>query len=336
MNVWLRALSLVALGLGLVSTASATEERTLFKLNGLDFNESDLSPELRQRVFDVYARYHDQVSEIIRDAAFELHVEDLATKSARSSAAVRAELLAGVAVADAEIRTFYDSNRQRIQMPFEQVRGQIRQYLAGQKQEQARAGVAAQLVSDGTLKHALSAPNAPLVKINLEGFPHKGPKDAPVTIVEFADYQCPHCKAAAPTVKDMLRRFPSKVKLVFVDFPINPSGISRLVAKGGVCANSQGRFWDYHDLAFARQSSLTASAPESLATELGLDMDGFKRCYGSQESELPVAKAEAEAARVGISSTPTLYVNGQRVRVTRSMAVDLDAAVQKALAKSGN
>lgn len=331
---WLRALCAFGLSLSVAAPAMATEERTLFRLDDLDFNEADLAPELRQRIFDAYARYHDQIGQVVRDAAFELHIEELATKSKRSQAAVRAELTPNNPIDDAALRKFYDRNRQRIGAPFEQVRSQIQEYLAGEQVKKAKAGLVEKLAAAGTLKYGLPTPAAPLVKLNIDGFPSKGNSDAPVTIVEFADYQCPHCKAAAPTIKDMLRRFPNKVRLVFVDYPINPSGISRLVAKGAACANSQGRFWDYQDLAFARQSSLTASSPEALATELGLDKAAFSKCYSSQEAEQPVAKAEAEAVRIGIHSTPTLYVNGRRLRVVRSMADDLNTAVLQAITAS--
>ena len=119
-----------------------------------------------------------------------------------------------------------------------------------------------------------------------------------------------------------------------MDFPINQSGISRLVAKGAACANEQGRFWDYHDLAFEQQSGLSPRSPTALADKLGLDKDQFDSCYNSQAAEQQVSRAEAEAARLGLSSTPTFYVNGQRLRLTRGLAADLNSAVERALANA--
>jgi protein-disulfide isomerase len=328
---WIAALAAVTLALSWPALAS--EDRTLFRLNGLDYNASDLPPALRQQMFDAYQRYYDAVSAIVRDAAFDVHVAEVAETSGKDPAAVRDELLPAGAIPQAQLQAFYDQNRQRINAPFAQVKGQIAEYLQRARANAAKTAVVAKLSEQGKLDAGLPAPEVPVVKINTAGFPFKGPAEAPVTIVEFADYQCPHCKAAAPLMREVLKRHAGKVRVVFIDFPINRSGISRLVAKGAVCAEQQGRFWDFHDLAFDNQASLTVSAPTSLAAQLGLDKVAFESCYQSQSPERKVASAEAEAERLGLKSTPTIFVNGQRLRSVRGMAGDLNRAVEQALAQ---
>ena len=330
-TLWIAAVTAASLMLG--GPAVANEDRTLFRFDGLDYSASDLPPALRQQMFDAYQRYYDAVSAIVRDAAFDLHVADLAESSGKDAAAVRADLLPGGAIPEAQLQAFYDQNRQRIGAPFQQVKGQIAEYLQGARANAAKTAVVAKLAEEGKLDAGLPAPELPVVKINTEGFPFKGPAEAPVTIVEFADYQCPHCKSAAPVMRDVLQRHAGKVRVVFIDFPINRSGISRLVAKGAVCAAEQGRFWDFHDLAFEKQASLTVSAPASLAEQIGLDKAAFDNCYQSQAPERKVASAEAEAERLGLSSTPTIFVNGQRLRLVRGLAGDLNRAVEQALAQ---
>ncbi|MEM7407058.1 MAG: thioredoxin domain-containing protein [Pseudomonadota bacterium] len=341
MTTWQRGLTVViaaCIGLPamLAPAAMATESRALFELNGTTLSEQDLTPALRQRLYDAYVRYRKSVDEVVRDAAFELHVEQAAAESGQSAVEVRSTLLPAAGPDDAALRQFYDQNRQRIRMPFEQVKGQIRDYLARQQGERARQQVVDGLRADGKLGYLLPAPSAPVIDIDTSGYPFKGPADAPVTLVEFHDYQCPHCRAAVTVVQEMVKRYGDKLRVVLVDFPINPSGISRLVAKGAVCAEQQGRFWDYHDLAFERQRSLTVSTPETLARELGLDADEFTQCYNSQASEGPVARAEAEAARLGVSSTPTMYVNGRRLQADGNLARSLDAAIASALGRATN
>lgn len=331
MKFSLHSIAVLLLSGLLVGAAHATDERTLFRLNGLDYNEADLDDELRQRVFEAYAKYRDTMSAVMRDAIFELHVEEVAKETNRSVADVRQELAPKRVIADERLKAFYDQNRQRIRMPYDQVKGQIVEYLQRADQNAAKSELVSKLTVEGKLKELLPDAEAPSVKINTAGFPSKGPEDAAVTLVEFADYQCPHCKAAAPIVKDMLRRFKDKLRVVFVDFPINRSGISRLVAKGAVCAGQQGKFWEYHDLAFERQQSLSANSPSSLAGALELDKAAFDQCYGSQQAEGPIARAEAEARRLGVSSTPTIYVNGRKLRVVEGLAPDLDKAIQQAL-----
>ena len=97
----------------------------------------------------------------------------------------------------------------------------------------------------------------------------------------------------------------------------------------------QGKFWAYHDQAFEDQITLTKDAPLEIAEEVGLDLAAFKSCVASQRPKDYVARAEGQAERLGVSSTPTLYVNGQRLRVTRGLGPDLDAAVKAALGAPG-
>ena len=335
MQATLSQAAILLLGCLFVSTTHATEERTLFQLNGLDYNEADLDDELRQRVFDTYSTYHGKLNDILRDAVFALHVEEVAKQTNRNAADVRQELAPKTAIDEAQVRAFYDKNRQRIQAPFDQVKGQIVEYLQREQQSATKARLVAKLEADGALKRMLPAPDAPSVRINTSGFPSKGPADAAVTLVEFADYQCPHCKTAAPIVKDMARRYSDKLRVVFIDFPINRSGVSRLIAKGAACAALQNKFWEYHDLAFQRQSTLSSNSPNALAGTLDLDKPAFAECYQSQVAEGPVARAEAEARRLGVRSTPTIYVNGKKLRVVNGMAPDLDAAIKQALKAAG-
>ena len=114
----------------------------------------------------------------------------------------------------------------------------------------------------------LKKPIAPVVNINIDGFPMTGNKKSEVTVVEFADYQCPHCKHAYEIMKKLKKDHKDKFKLVFIDFPINRSGISRKVAEGAYCAMQQGKFWEYHGAAFDAQSSLNNDSAKSLAEGL--------------------------------------------------------------------
>ena len=317
------------------SAALATEQRPLFRLDGLDYDQADLSPELRQKVFEAYVSYRDRIAEVVRDAAFELHIEEQARRSGNSVEQVRSGLLPDGPVAEEQVQAFYRANEARIRMPYAQVRGQIEEYLAAARDTQAREKVVAALREDGALDDLLPAAEAPLQRIETAGFPSKGPDTAPVTVVEFADYQCPHCKAALPHVAALLERYPDQVRIVFMDFPVNPSGVSRKVARGAVCAQRQERFWDYHDLAFAQQDTLDDAAPARLARAVGLDMAQFEACYASAQTGERVNLAEREAQRLGVSGTPTLFVNGQRLRVTTGLAEDLEAAVRAALRAAG-
>jgi protein-disulfide isomerase len=321
----------VLLAFALSSVSVATEQRPLFQFGGLEFSEGDLGAESRQQIFAAYARYRSEIDSVVTNAAVRLYIEEQAEKTGQSPDAIRAKLLPAEPIPEADLQGFYSQNQQRIRMPFEQVRGQIVEYLSGERDKARKAALVQSLTEAGQLKSLLPRAQAPSVQIAHAGFPSKGAANAPVTVVEFADFQCPHCKAAHPAVASLLDKFPGKVRVVFMHLPVNRSGISRKVAHGAVCAQSQNKFWDYHDLAFARQGALSDASPVELARAVGLDVAAFEACYASDVPVDQIIRSEAEAARLGVSSTPTLYVNGQRVRVTHDTTADLHGAVEAAL-----
>lgn len=144
--------------------------------------------------------------------------------------------------------------------------------------------------------------------------PTLGPVTAPVTVVEFADFQCPFCKAAAPILEQVIQKYPEAVRLMFRNLPladVHPEAIAS--AEAAACAGAQGKFWSYHDQLYANQDSLGKSLYTSLATSLGLDLQQFSRCL---ENHLMLATIQADFAAgvaAGAQGTPTFYVNGHRL-----------------------
>jgi protein-disulfide isomerase len=150
----------------------------------------------------------------------------------------------------------------------------------------------------------------------------KGPADAPVAIVEFSDFQCPFCVQAANDLRELVAASPG-VTLVFRHFPLDTScnpHLTRqmhpdacLAAYAAECAARDGRFWEYHDALFRNRERLGRPALVTYAEQLGLDAVAFERCLDDPATRARVAEDVAAAARVGVSSTPTLFVNGRLV-----------------------
>ena len=138
-----------------------------------------------------------------------------------------------------------------------------------------------------------------------------GDPEAPVTIVEFADYQCPYCKSADATVRNLLKKYPCKVRLAFRDYPlssIHPN--AQLAAEATACAAKAGKFWEFHDALFADQSRLDASNLVTTAKDLGLNPDAFQTCLSSHEFTQRVAADQQDGAKAGVTATPAFFVNG--------------------------
>jgi len=140
------------------------------------------------------------------------------------------------------------------------------------------------------------------------------------------------CVKLTVPLRRIAERYRDEVRIVFMDFPINPSGISRAVAEGAACADRQDGFWRYHDLAFDRQGGLSRDSAAQLAAELGIDVEAFRACLDSAFPRERVARSEAQARRLGLSATPTIFLNGRRLHL-HDLENDLPREIDKILAE---
>ncbi len=141
--------------------------------------------------------------------------------------------------------------------------------------------------------------------------PSRGPVDAPVTIVEFSDFQCPFCRRAAETLKAILDHYGPQVRVVFRNLPLPMHPDAQRAAEAALCANEQGRFWEMHELLFQNQAQLQAAALPKYAVHVGLNEDKFAACVDSRRYGFQVRTDSDEATKYGISGTPTFFINGR-------------------------
>jgi protein-disulfide isomerase len=162
---------------------------------------------------------------------------------------------------------------------------------------------------------AAAAPEAAKVvtDINVTGAPVLGPKNAPVTIVAFSDFQCPFCGRVIPTLKEIEKTYEGKVKVIFKNQPLPFHNNARPAAMAAMAANEQGKFWEMHDKLFANQQNLDRASLEKYASELQLDMGKFKAALDSNKFDAYITADANEGARVGANGTPTFFINGRQV-----------------------
>ena len=322
---------LLATGL---TTLPATQAQPAVSLSydGQTYTGDTLPAGLRQKLYELEAEFAEKRKLAIDEYVFNRFMRELAQDRGVSMAQLRDDLLAVEDPTADEVEQFYRANRDRIQGSLNEVRPQLTQYLRNQKLAQRQSQVLARIRQEKNYRVSLAEPQAPRFEVATAGYPDKGPASAPVTLVEFADYQCPHCKNARSAVNNLLERFGDRLRVVYRDFPINRSGISRKVALGAYCAGRQDAFWAYHDLAFDRQDYLKVVTPAMLAKELGLDAERFAACYEKPETEAWVAASEREGNRLGISGTPTFFVNGRRLQIHGDIEAELAKAIEAELA----
>jgi len=181
--------------------------------------------------------------------------------------------------------------------------------------------------------------------LHLEGSPSKGPADARVTIVEFSDFQCPHCRQLYENMKVLLPHYP-QIRVVYRDFPIvTVHPWAMMAAIGGHCAFEQkpDAFWALHDGLFENQDLIsTADIWDKLldfARQTGIDKDAFKACLASPEAKQAIEESMAEGQTLGVNSTPTVFVNGRPVvggdPSTIQQFVDYELGNQRGAESSG-
>jgi protein-disulfide isomerase len=217
-------------------------------------------------------------------------------------------------VTDADIAEFYGENRGQMQgRSLEEMSQLIRRYLTDRQGQLAREAVVAELRKAGPPVRVMFDPPRQTVAVAPED-PSLGPASAPVTIIEFSDFQCPFCQRVAPTLKQIRATYGDRVRIVWKDFPltqIHPQAFD--AAQAGNCAQEQGKFWEFHDQLFANQAALQPEYLKKYATAVGMDGSTFSTCLDSAKFQAKVQQALTAGGRLGISSTPTTYINGRMV-----------------------
>jgi protein-disulfide isomerase len=225
----------------------------------------------------------------------------------------QAELKARIKpIGEADVVTFYQSNINQMQgRSLEVMAPAIRRYLQDQQTDAARSALIAELRKSGPAVSVLFDPPRHEIAVTADD-PAIGSASAPVTLVEFSDFQCPFCQRVAPTLKQVKDTYGDKVRVVWKDFPltqIHPQAFK--AGEAAHCAADQGKFWEYHDRLFANQQALQPNDLKKYAADLGLDAAAFGTCLDTSKHGERVRDGVAEGSRLGVNSTPTIYINGR-------------------------
>ena len=239
------------------------------------------------------------------------YVQEEAKRQNKDVKAVQQELMTVADPTEEQLKGFFEANKARINGTFEQAKPELVNYLKRQQMAEKAQQLLKQIALEKGYRVELPEPEQLRFDVATEDYPSKGNAGATITLVEFADYQCPHCKNAVEVVDTLLKQYGDKLRVVYRDFPINQSGVSRKVAEAAVCADQQGQFWTFHNLAFERQNYLKSVPVDALAEEADLDMGKFGDCYKDAATKAKVTASLNEARELGLSSTPSFFVNGR-------------------------
>ena len=313
----------------------AERARVLAVVNGEQLTSGQLEDSLQPLIYNVQESIYQ-----LRKNQLELRINDtLLTQEAQKRKITTEALLAAEIdaktkpVTEAEARAFYDQNKERVNGDFPQLKDQIVQYLQETQRRNLQAAFAEQLRQAATLQVNLRAPEAPVLQISTDDQPSKGIPTAPVTIVEFTDFQCPSCAQAQPGLERLTAEYGDRLRLVVRDFPLEIHANARKAAEAAEAARAQGKYWEYSALLFANQQALGVDKLKEYATRVGLDRAKFDAMLDSGQFADKVQRDYQEGVQLGVGGTPTFFVNG---RITSERSYEgLKAVIEKALAEKG-
>jgi len=283
----------------------------------------EASPELRKLEVQRHQILETTLGRLVDDRILE--------REAKRRDLTREELLEAelgkATVTDEEIDSWYEANKSRIRQAKEAVLPQIRSYLEKEVAAKAHSTFLA------TLRDKAEA------RIHLDPFrvdlgdgpgPVRGPRKAPVTLVEYGDFQCPPCRAMKPIFQGLQERYGERLRFAFRNYPIHEiHPQAQKAAEAALCAADQGKFWEMHDALFDNQSQLAPEQLKTHAATLKLDTDAFATCLDSDHHREAVLADQAVGQKAGVGGTPSVYVNGRPVQLVG--AGDPEAAIVRVI-----
>jgi len=233
---------------------------------------------------------------------------------------------------DDEAKGYYLAQRNQTTLPFDQIKPQVKQLLKASEIQQAREKYVDSLRDKADVSILLQPPS---VQVGYDPARVRGDAKAPITIVEFSDFQCPYCKRAEPTLKALLTKYNGRVKLAYRDFPlkaIHPN--AEIAAEASRCAGEQGKFWEFHDAMYADQSKLDQPGLLETAHSLGIDGESFRSCLTGGKFKGQIEQDAQDGAKVGVSGTPGFFINGAFVNGSQPQA-EFEKVIESELAAIG-
>lgn len=293
-------------------TQSSGSDPVVAKFNGGSIRASEAFGNIRTRLFDLEEEVYRTKEQAVNESVESKLLETEAKKKNVSKEQLLEQEAGGPAdvISDEDVASFLQSKGIDPKDP--KIRKEdVKNYLSYRKKFDRRQGYLAKLREGAGVKILLAEPESPKLTVNTDGYPSWGNPKAPVTIVEFSDFQCPFCSRAIPTLTRIKQEYgPEKVRIVFRDMPLpaHPRAVPSALAAH--CANEQGKFWEYHDVLFNNQAKLEDEDLKKYAKDLNLDAAKFEECYTSKRHEGILKKSSDEAQNLGIQATPSFVING--------------------------
>ncbi len=308
-------LLVMALGVGLPACsaqdkAAAKGSGDLARVNGKPVTEADVMKGSADQFTQLAKQYEKQKRDLLEGQLEQIIQDRLLEAEAAAKGVAKEQILADLKpapVTDADVDSFYEQNKAQIPRPKEEVAGQIKMYLEQQRQGEVRQKFFDDLRSRYKVEYLMEPDR---IEVAATG-PAFGPATAPVTIIEFSDFQCPFCSRLVPTIEQVKAKYGDKVRIVFRQFPLNFHQFAQKAAEASLCANEQGKFWQMHDAMFQNQQDLAVEQLKAKAAGLGLNADQFNACLDQGKYAAQIQTDIDAGTKAGVNGTPAMFINGR-------------------------
>lgn len=280
------------------------------EVNGVTLNLSDLERKSSAALFQARSVYYEAERRTLEEFINDYLLEQQALKE-KVSVAELLERHVNSTIApkpsDEALRVYYEGIETTAS--YEEVRDKIADVVRDKRIAKAKVAYIQSLRNQAHITYRLAPPRAP---ISLSDAPARGPQAAPVTLLEYADYECPYCQQIQPVLEKLAQEYKGKLAFAYKDFPLPMHPNAQKAAEASRCAQLQGKYWEYHDL-LVTTKQLDLPALKSHSRTLKLDANTFDKCLDTGDTAETVKKQASEAQSLGVSGTPTFFVNGRPV-----------------------
>jgi protein-disulfide isomerase len=295
-------------------------------------SKADLEKHVKPRLIEIDNERFEALKEGLDDmVADELFKQEAKARSISPEQLEATEITAKAGEpTDAEIQQVYDANKAQLQgQTLDAVKPRIVEFLKEQKAAARKEAFINELKSKYKTVVNLKAP---VVEVSTGGRPEKGPKNAPITMIVFSDYECPFCRRAETTVEQVLKTYEGKIKYVFRDYPLPFHSKAKPAAVAANCAIPQGKFFEYNQKLFV--TDLSPENYKKIAGDLGMDQKKFDECVAKND-EKSIEQDLADGAAVGVNGTPAFFINGRMLSGAQPFEA-FKVIIDEEVAKSGS
>lgn len=299
-------------------TGSVTAETVVATWAGGQLTYGDVAKEIENQLIQMEVEYLTNRYSTEQQAIEQMMIEKLLEAEVQKRGLANIEALLKLEVEDKvsapteqEIQEFYEVVKRQLRgAPLDAVRPQVEQELLRRKQGELVQAFIGKLKAEQGGVVSLPFPELPRILVDVDDDPMRGASDAQVTIVQFAEYQCPYCGQANETVEKVLAEYDGKVRMVYRDFPLSFHARAVPAAVAANCAGKQGKYWEMHGLLMGNQRALEEGDLLAHAQALNLDLGAWNTCRQDPAQEAEVMADMEAGAKAGVSGTPAFFING--------------------------